>query len=67
MERPSSVGRVGFLLAEFDVQGELDATLADISPTGQVPAGGLRHRLRTNGCQTAWNAIPVPFDALQFE
>jgi len=31
-------GKVG-LLAEFDVQGELDATLADISPTGQVLAG----------------------------
>ena len=27
------------LLAEFDVQGELDATLADISPSGQVIAG----------------------------
>jgi hypothetical protein len=31
-------GKAG-LLAEFDVQGELDATLADISPTGQVLAG----------------------------
>jgi hypothetical protein len=31
-------GKTG-LLAEFDVQGELDATLADISPTGQIIAG----------------------------
>jgi hypothetical protein len=31
-------GKAG-LLAEFDVQGELDASLADISPSGQVLAG----------------------------
>ena len=31
-------GKVG-LLAEFDVQGEVDATVAEISPTGSVLAG----------------------------
>jgi len=31
-------GKVG-LLAEFDVQGEVDATVAEISPTGMVLAG----------------------------